>query len=900
MGKINQPILAFNRGILSKLGLSRIDIVQHVLFAGEVQTNWMPRILGSMMLRPGTQYKGSTLNNAKAVHIPFIFASDDTAIIELTNLSMRVRLDDVIITRPSVTSTISNGTFLTDLSGWTDDDDSGATSAWATGGYMSLIGTVFNAAKRYQQVTVAGANISVEHALHIVINRGPVVLRVGSTNGTDNYISETVLATGTHSLAFTPTGNFFIQLSNKRQAASLVDSIAIETVGDMVVEAPWLEADLGLIRYDESNDVIFCACKDYQQRRIERHGDRSWSVVIYSPENGPFRLPNITPVRLTPSALTGDITLTASDNFFKSTHIGALFKITSTGQNISTSLTGEDQYSDPIRVIGAGISQRAFSISTSGTWVATLTLQRSVGDTESWVDVTTYSSNTTTSYNDALDNQTIYYRLGIKAGNYTSGTAVITLGYNSGGIIGICRITAYSSATSVSAGVLVPLGAITASTTWQEGAWSTYRGWPSAVALFEGRLGWAGIGQMWGSASDAFEDYDDDEIGDSAPILKTLGGGPIDTANWLLSLQRLIIGVALSEKSARSSSLDEPLTANNCAVKDASTQGSARIAALRIDNRGIFVQASTFRLYEISYNGNGQFTSFDYDATDLTGFVPDIGRPGFIKIAIQRQPDTRVHCIRSDGTVAILINDPTENVICWIEYETDGQVEDVLVMPGAEESIVYYCVKRTIGGVTKRFLERWALESECQGGTLNKQADSAIIYSGVSTTTITGLGHLEGEEVVVWGNGIDLSPDVAGVQTTYTVTGGLISLPSAVTSAVIGLPYTAQFKSTKLAYAAEGGTALNQTKIVGALGVLLYNTHARGLKYGPDFDTLDNMPLIEGGKVVDVNHIWTEYDEVPFVFDGTYNTDSRVCLQAQAPRPCTVTGMVIDMHTNEK
>lgn len=898
MGKINQPILAFNRGIISERGLSRIDIEQHVLFAGETQTNWMPRVLGSMMLRPGTGYIGTTRSSSKAVHLPFVFASDDTAIIELTNLAMRIRLSETIISRPAVTSTIANGTFDSNLTSWTDDDDSGATSAWATGGYMSLIGTVFNAAKRYQQVTV-GANANIEHALHIVINRGPVVIKVGTTNGGEQYIAATTLNTGVHSLAFTPAVDFYIQFSNKRQAASLVDSVAIEASGDMVVATPWTEANLGLIRYDESNDVIFCATKGYQQRRIERHADRSWSVVVYAPENGPFRLPNITPISLTPSALTGDITLTASDSFFKSTHVGALFKITSTGQKVSSSVTAENQFSDPIRVIGAGITQRSFSLVISGTWVATVTLQRST-DLITWVDVTNYAANTSTSYNDALDNQTLYYRLGVKAGDFTSGTVAIDLSYTSGGIVGICRITAYSSATSVSAGVLVPLGAITASTIWQEGAWSDYRGWPSAVSLVESRLGWAGIGSLWISASDAFEDYDDDEEGDSAPILKTLGAGPIDTANWLLPLQRLVIGTALSEKSARTSSLDEPLTATNCTVKDASTQGSARVAAVRVDNRGIFLQQSTFRVYEISYNGNGLFTSFDYDAVDLTGYVPDIGRPGFIKIAIQRQPDTRLHCVRSDGTVAILINDPTENVLCWVEYETDGVVEDVLIMPGTEESLVYYTVKRTINGSTVRYLEKWALESECEGGTLNKQVDSGILYSGVSTATITGLSTLEGEQVVVWGNGVDLSPDVDGVQTTYTVTSGQISLPSQVTSAIIGLPYTAQFKSTKLAYAAQFGTALTQKKKVNYLGLNLYQTHYNGVKYGPDFDNLDSLPLYEDGTTVAANYIWPTYDKAGFEFDGSYDVDSRLCLQAQAPRPCTVTGVVITMQTNEK
>ena len=105
-----------------------------------------------------------------------------------------------------------------------------------------------------------------------------------------------------------------------------------------------------------------------------------------------------------------------------------------------------------------------------------------------------------------------------------------------------------------------------------------------------------------------------------------------------------------------------------------------------------------------------------------------------------------------------------------------------------------------INGSTVRYLERWALESEGRGGTNNKLADSFIYETG-SKSVITSLGHLEGEEVVCWGNGKDLG--------TYTVSGGAITPSETVTSHCTGLGYDATFKSTKLAYAASMGTAFH-------------------------------------------------------------------------------------------
>jgi hypothetical protein len=56
-----------------------------------------------------------------------------------------------------------------------------------------------------------------------------------------------------------------------------------------------------------------------------------------------------------------------------------------------------------------------------------------------------------------------------------------------------------------------------------------------------------------------------------------------------------------------------------------------------------------------------------------------------VSIGVQRQPDTRIHCVLGDGTVAILTFEAEEEVMAWSTYETDGAVEQVIVLPGAGE-----------------------------------------------------------------------------------------------------------------------------------------------------------------------------------------------------------------------
>lgn len=911
MAETNAGILAFNRGRISPKALARVDI-QRMAFSADVQTNLPPRVLGSMSLRPGWQFLFSTAGDAAAKYIPFVFESTtDTALFEITASGIRIAISDAIITRASVSTSITNGTFDSDLTGWTDADEAGATSAFFTGGFLSLVGTLFDAAIRRQQVIVAAGDQNVEHGVTFTIERGPVSIKVGSTSGGADYVSEIELGTGTYSFAFTPTGDFHIELAGRAQARSLVDAVAVDASGDFTLPGPWGAGDLDNLRWSQSGNVLFIACKGFQQRRVERPtsaAPKSWGISLYEPRDGPFRGINITTIRLTPSALTGDITLTASRDLFVPTHVGALFAITSIGQKVSAVLTGADQFTDDdsMRIIGVGNS-RIFDVDITGTWVATITLQRSIDEAGSWVDVTTYTTNQNTTHDDGLDNQIVFYRIGIKTGDYTSGTPTVTLESSSGGIKGVVRVTAFTSATSVSAAVLSNLGGTGASRDFQEGAWSSFRGFVSAVAFYEGRLWWAGKGSIYGSVSDAFDSFDEDFEGDAGPINRSIASGPVDVINWLLPLQRLIAGTSGAEVSVRSTSFDEILTPSNFNLKDASTQGSGTVDAVKVDANGIFIQRGGTRVFELSFS----FEANDYGPTDLTDIVPEIGEPEIVRVAVQRQPDTRLHCIRSDGTVAMLVREPDNEVLAWIDVETRSGdlVEDVVVLPGAVEDRVYYVVKRTADGSTFRYLEKWALESETVGATLNKQADSFATFTNNPATASVPAGtcsHLVAESVVVWADGICLN-DANGDIATFTVAGdgGIAALthegsPYLATTGVVGLAYRGRFESTKLAYGSQLGTALTQRKRLSHLSMMLVNTHAQGVKYGPNFDTLDDLPKTEDGALVDTDSVHSEYDKDMFEWPGGWGTDERMCLEMNAPRPATVLGVVVGVDEKDK
>ena len=968
--RANAPLYSLNAGEVSKIALARVDVAK-LRMAAACQVNWLPYVVGPMTLRPGLYYVGEVPGDAPARLLRFVFSKLDTALIVLTANSMRVLINESPITRVAVNTTISDAFFL-GSGAWSSANSTAGASATIAGGVCTLACQPIGGLAQVQQsVPVATADFGKEHAVRVVVTQGPVIFRIGSTVGGADVVPQTTLDTGTHSIAFTPSNpNITIQIESADAWNKTLTQCAIESPGILALPTPWGAGDLANIRYDQSGDIIFIACYGQQQYKIERRSARSWSAVLYYANNGPFQAAPGIKANFTPGAYVGNTTLTSDRPWFQSSHVGCLFRVFSNGQFNQTILGAQNAFTPPVRVSGVGTAARDYTWTASGSWTGTLTFQRSFdGATSGFSDVstittpTTISSNTGTGQTPDLDNIIAWERIGFKAGDYASGAATLTSNFNGGGGYGTFRVTGWNSPTSVNIQMLEPFSTLQATTDWVEGDWSTFNGWPTSVAFHEGRLCWFGGNEVWMSASDDFTNYadinpDGTATGDGGAIAVTLGSGPVDTISWGLSLTRLMLGREQSIMSARSSNFDQPVTPTQIVVRDCSDQGAQRLPAVKVGKRGMFVQQSGRRVYELAFNAQ----ETDYDDRDLTRLNLDIGTPGFIDIDKATQPDKMLFLPRGDGQAACLLYDVRDEVEAWWRIQTLGVIENVAVLPQNNiEDLVYFVVRRVVNGVTRRFIERLAPRTNCVGGVINQQLDCHVVYQGIATSTIT-LPQLPNTLVSVWadgkaigsgttdGSGALTLPDgqahsniVAGLagsvisSTTTSATGklsvgtqyngypaevfadigatgepvhigsiavanGAITLPNGQTaqSIIACLGYVAPFMSAKLAYAAQLGSALTQRKRIEHVGLVLYDANYQGLQFGQRFDVLDNLPLYEAGAPTPAATTWSEYDEPMIEVPGSWQTDARLCLLAQAPNPCTVGGVVIGLTTNEK
>lgn len=910
MPKVNTHLLSFNRGEIGRQALGRLDVEQ-LRLAAQTQLNFIPQTLGPMTFRPGTQFIGATHNNALPKLVPFVFGSDDTALLEFTATALRFWVDDALLTAPAVATTIQSGDFSSGV-GWVLSAVTGtgilgsappdAAEAVITGGQLRLhevaLGT---SAQATQQAFVPVQDQNKVHRLRIEVQRGPVGFRVAAnTTDFNDYIPRTVLGTGSHSIAFIPTGGtFFIIFSALDKIRAVIDSCTIEAAGPVVIPTPYQSTDVHNIRYAQSGDIVYLACDGFQQRQIERRDNNSWSLVRYEQTGGPYTdQPGFAKnFFMDPDqGFGGTQTLNSDAPYFTDENArDTLIKIIIPGQDRSESIAALAKPTQPIKITGVTQEDRQFTWQVTGTWNGTLQLQRSIdGPDGGFVNVGAgVTMNGINTVNDTATHANVeaWYRVVFTTYNVSNGgVATITFTYQGGTSRGQARIIGVLTTTQASIEILDLFDSTRASTEWLIGDWSTDLGWPSAVEIYDGRLWWGGRDKIWGSISDDFANFDEDFAGDAGPINRSFGYGPFSRVSWMLGLQRLVVGRDTAVASIRASNLDAPLTPTDFTVKDCSTKGAANLPALKVDTRAVYVDKSSRRVYELVYN----IETNDYRPRDLTALNADIGEPGFVDCAVQFQPDTRLHFVRADGQVAVLTYEWEEGVQAWWRVRVaDGNVESVAVLPGELEDAVYYVVLRSVNGATVRYIERQARMDECEGGTLNKNLDSHIVYSGPAATTITGLSHLIGKTVAVWGDGKDLG--------TFTVSGGQITgLPEGVMNAVVGLPYVGQFQSAKLAYAAALGTPLNQKKRIDHIGLVLTDTHYQGLRYGPDFTTLDPLPLVEEHTETPANTIWTEFDTPMVEFPGEWHADSRLCLQAESPRPCTVVACSIGITTHDK
>lgn len=123
MPRVNPIQTAVNAGEFSPRMAARVDFSKYPNGAARLE-NMLPLPQGGLARRPGTRFVVETKNSAKAARLGrFQFSTQQAYILELGEQYIRFCRNQGQIVAETVSAAITNGTFDTNTTGWTDDSN---------------------------------------------------------------------------------------------------------------------------------------------------------------------------------------------------------------------------------------------------------------------------------------------------------------------------------------------------------------------------------------------------------------------------------------------------------------------------------------------------------------------------------------------------------------------------------------------------------------------------------------------------------------------------------------------------------------------------------------------------------------------------------------------------------
>lgn len=442
---------------------------------------------------------------------------------------------------------------------------------------------------------------------------------------------------------------------------------------------------------------------------------------------------------------------------------------------------------------------------------------------------------------------------------------------------GLARITAFTSATEVTTTIITAFNSTTnpGSTSYLgEQAFSTVRGWPSAVGSAQSRLCLGGASQAPNviamSKINAPLNFNVlDETDADGGLMYTLPGENHNVIQWIVSNKTVQIFGSKDTFSTTSSVIDN----SNMAFSLQTDKGSSNLVQPQtLDNDVFYVQ-------------DGGKAVMRHVFTPVSGTYASSNQSIFASHLIKNPVSSAIlsgdsldnadylFLVNSDGSLAVLQSLAEQNVLGWSLCATGDDMHDLSsINPNkgkyksiiALNNVIYVIVERIVNTETKYYIEEL---------DFNTHMDCTITQTLASPgTTITNLAELEAETVKVIADGYLLKNEV--------VTNGQITIDRPSSNVSVGLAFNVQL--TPLPVNVLGSkTKYLPKRIVRtwvnyyqSLGIYVDGTPIPELKFGPN--VLDTVPSPKDGTYdarlegwsPNVTYDITQIDPLPFLVTG--------------------------------
>lgn len=653
------------------------------------------------------------------------------------------------------------------------------------------------------------------------------------------------------------------------------------------VATPFDATDLKNFRSIQSVDVMYICTGRHPVHKLMRFAENIWQLVEMSWIIPPMGDPNDNPaMKVAASATTGNITMASTGDLFNSSHVGCYIKIHHYVKDEARTLG----FPSGDNVFGNYRTSSSWKIQTAQRWGGTVWIEMSTDDGATWRRIREYRSGGTdvdqANYTESgTVEELCFLRVGAHIDNGASIVTFTTMGYN---VTGYARITNVGDARNVAATVLSdkPLGDTYATSDFALSAFSSANGYPYTVTFFQDRLCFGGCPKypqrIWMSRSGDYENFEVEKekgtITDDSCVTTNLLSLKSYKINHLYAQNDLFV---LTEGNTWSISGGETVTPTRITPRNQENYGSNHVEPIKVGTRMVYVQRNGSTIRDVGYS----YDSDAYVGMDITLLAKHLVQGKTVEdVAYTSQPESNLYFIRNDGVILCLTYEPTQKVYAWSHIVTDGKAEAVAAITQGNSDKIYVVVNRIIGGQTKRYMEVFDNESTSNAQQDYHMLDSYVEKNGTKSAVISGLGHLEGKVVKV------LADNYYYDDKTYTVQSGQITLPEAVTRAVVGLPYTMIIEQPNFdAGNTDTGTLQGRPKSVTTAILRLVRSY--GGSIGPNASAQNKIIYDPNKMELGENLLFTGDKEV-VLGTGGYNNDGRTYIIQDEPYPFSLSAII--------
>ncbi|GAB4512962.1 MAG: hypothetical protein Tsb0019_10020 [Roseibium sp.] len=659
-------------------------------------------------------------------------------------------------------------------------------------------------------------------------------------------------------------------------------------VGSVHVATPYRRDVLPQLKFVQSTDTLFIAGGGVEPQALKRLGETSWLIEPIEFGDGPYLEVNISPTNLKPSG-TGNPVPDMTSNTAPSGTVSAsngsasawqLFNRSEGKVVLSAGAAGWVQYSFPDAVVIDGYMLQAPNDNSQNDdmpWQWTIEASNdgsnwSILDTQDGQD--TWASNEWRQY--AFHNETAYshYRLSFTQGGgpnsdnsaigqivfHQAGDSQTPFTLTASGLSGInggagflasdvgrhirfrgsdgywrwFRITSRTSATVVKVRLYgQALLDTKAQSLWRLGAWSETTGWPETVGWHKNRLAFAGTREepqkIWESQTEDFTNFSVSHVL-SASDAVTVGilSGQVNRIQWLVDDNDLIVGTTRAVRAVGKATEQDPFGPDNVDQRPQTNFGANGIHPIQVGSVLLYFGAYGTDMREMAYD----FAADGRVSQSVSEVQSHLFRNGIAGACYQQYPDSILWLWDRTGRCIGFTYERQQQVYGMHRHDFGGEVECMADLSGDRSDEVWMIVRRTINGQVRRYIE--IMQLPFTGGVIEDawHLDCAARYDGVPANTISGLGHLEGEDVIVYADGSDYPARVVA---------GEVSLPNgqAAEKILVGLDVRARAKTLPYPVNAQDGSTLGRKLKADSCRIAVLETGT--LKAGAQATYLDEL-----------------------------------------------------------